>query len=273
MTGGEDGDSVSPGRTPTSDDDRVSRDRSWLPPRFACVMAVGSVSVGKTCLLESLVNIPFKIDYIPTVETEYSRSFDYIDPVNLEVPYVSRSSGGGNNKNRNQKRATKTTQAVKVKLTFIDTSGLDEYVLMRVSHYEDVDMVMFVYDATKRSSLEDIQERYYWEVCEGKGGHPLKIPYVLVATKMDLFGKVGREGAHVTEEEGRSAAGKLGESGCWFVQTSAKSEEGIEDLRNHVLALTLKNESSWGQRFPSQVLRGNNSRKNKIKRKIHCLLQ
>ncbi len=231
----EDGDdeggaeSGSPGRQPDLQDEGNSH--------MASVMVTGSPFCGKTSLLEALAYNRYTGEYRETSIAQYTIKCDYVDPVEEFVASSSQVSAAKRNGRVNKKMDR--LQNVKVDLSLIDISGAKDHATERQVHCKNADIMVFVYDVTKRESLIDVRDYYYREVCRMKNQNPLDLPHILVGTKLDLYNKVGREGAHVTEEESSDLAGIM--ECCWSIRTSAREGTGLEDLKNYLLSFAVAN--------------------------------
>uniref|UniRef100_A0A7S1G7C5 Uncharacterized protein n=1 Tax=Bicosoecida sp. CB-2014 TaxID=1486930 RepID=A0A7S1G7C5_9STRA len=103
----------------------------------------------------------------------------------------------------------------RVKLQVWDTAGQERFRTITTQYFRGAKAVMLVYDCTNRSSFENI-ENWARQIAEHAGD----IAKVLVGNKCD------KDGALVTEDEGRALAKK---HGMGFQLTSAKSGQGVED--------------------------------------------
>lgn len=147
---------------------------------------IGGPSVGKSALTVRFTQKVFIDEYIPTFEDMFKKKIKINDEfVNMDI---------------------------------LDTSGLDELVVMRPNWYKASEGMIMVYAINNRSTFESL-ENLHDQVLNFKGGEqPL---LVIVGNKADLDGE--RE---VTKAEGASYAKKLGAE---FFETSAKLDINVND--------------------------------------------
>ena len=110
-----------------------------------------------------------------------------------------------------------------LKFDIWDTAGQEKYRSLTKMFYKDAAAAILVYDITRKDSFDEI--RNYWAE-QIKEHSPKKIVIALAANKSDLY-----EEEKVPEEEGRKLATEIG---ALFASTSAKNQQGIEDLFNSI---------------------------------------
>ena len=110
-----------------------------------------------------------------------------------------------------------------LKFDIWDTAGQEKYRSLTKMFYKDAAAAILVYDITRKDSFDEI--RNYWAE-QIKEHSPKKIVIALAANKSDLY-----EEEKVPEEEGRTLATEIG---ALFASTSAKNQQGIEDLFNSI---------------------------------------
>ncbi|GAA5951324.1 hypothetical protein JCM3765_002444 [Sporobolomyces pararoseus] len=102
-------------------------------------------------------------------------------------------------------------------LEILDTAGQEDYTSLRSQWIREGDGFLVVYSTTSRSSFQRIHE-FIQQITRVKDSD--KVPIVLVGNKVDRINE--RE---VDTREGQDLAKRLG---CEFVETSAKTREGLE---------------------------------------------
>ncbi|GAA5991572.1 hypothetical protein JCM5350_002620 [Sporobolomyces pararoseus] len=102
-------------------------------------------------------------------------------------------------------------------LEILDTAGQEDYTSLRSQWIREGDGFLVVYSTTSRSSFLRIHE-FIQQITRVKDSD--KVPIVLVGNKVDRINE--RE---VDTREGQELAKRLG---CEFVETSAKTREGLE---------------------------------------------
>ena len=120
------------------------------------------------------------------------------------------------------------TEKGKYNLKLWDTAGQEIYRCLNKIFIKDCQIVIFVYDITRKKTLEELEYWYeYSETCLGKD----KVVYGVLANKIDLFNKeneikeeyeeLGLEINYVNGNEGKDFANKIG---ALFCETSAKDK-------------------------------------------------
>ncbi|KAG9318268.1 P-loop containing nucleoside triphosphate hydrolase protein [Chiua virens] len=132
-----------------------------------------------------------------------------------------------------------------VELALWDTAGQEEYDRLRPLSYPESDVILIVFSIDFPVSLGNVQDKWYPEVahfCEGT-------PLILVGTKTDLRRDdqtrrmLSAQGqAPVTAEQGASVAKEIGAK---YVECSAKTGTGVQDVFNLALKESLK--GRWGK--------------------------
>lgn len=106
-----------------------------------------------------------------------------------------------------------------IKFDIWDTAGQEKYRSLARIFYKDALVVLLVYDITRKSSFEQIEQ--FW-VGQVRDFAPSKAMMVLVANKSDLYNQ-----EEVTDSEGLEFAQTIG---AMFKTTSAHSNIGIDTL-------------------------------------------
>jgi len=172
-------------------------------------VAVGDGAVGKTCLLISYTTNSFPHDYTPTVFDNYSATV----MVDGKVAY----------------------------LDLWDTAGQEDYDKFRPLSYAQTDVFILCYSVISPNSFQNVKSKWYPELAH----HAPDVPIVLVATKADLKDDIyvqkvlAAKGKRiVSKDEGTKLATEIG---ARFVECSAMTQEGLKDVFDAAIRLTLDN--------------------------------
>lgn len=111
-------------------------------------------------------------------------------------------------------------------LEILDTAGQEDYTSLRSQWIREGDGFLVVYSTTSRSSFLRIHE-FIQQITRVKDSD--RVPIVLVGNKVDRINE--RE---VDTREGEELAKRLG---CQFVETSAKTREGLEQAYHTAVRL------------------------------------
>ncbi|GAA6022094.1 hypothetical protein JCM11491_002106, partial [Sporobolomyces phaffii] len=111
-------------------------------------------------------------------------------------------------------------------LEILDTAGQEDYTSLRSQWIREGDGFLVVYSTTSRSSFLRIHE-FIQQITRVKDSD--RVPIVLVGNKVDRINE--RE---VDTREGLELAKRLG---CEFVETSAKTREGLEQAYHTAVRL------------------------------------
>lgn len=154
------------------------------------IILVGDVSVGKTSVLERYINNNFKDDYTCTIQAEQKTKIINEDSNTL------------------------------VRMNIWDTAGQEKFHSLGKHFYKDAYVVCLVYDITSQESLDQLQSIWYPDL--QKYGEKYTL-LAVVGNKCDLY-----EGDKLADENAaKEFAQKIGAT---FIQTSAKTGEGINKL-------------------------------------------
>ena len=115
-----------------------------------------------------------------------------------------------------------------IKLLIWDVAGQYVFASVRSMYYRDATVALIVYDVTNRDTFDNVSK---W-VREARDVEP-SINIILVANKIDLT--LERE---VSTKEGEALVARLNLNG--YVETSARTGQGVNDLFNKVVELCLK---------------------------------
>jgi len=166
-------------------------------------LILGDSAIGKTCLLDSLLeantvdwNDPH---FVPTSQCSFEKIFSY-----------------------QVKGATELYKG-----EFWDTAGLEAMRALRLVAFKDADVTVIAYDMTRPSSLQNVSNdgaSWYKEVIEYGNK---KTAIVLVGTKFDLW-KPSHEAGDAgltSHREAQEVAHEIG--ACALIYTSAKTGYGV----------------------------------------------
>ncbi|GAA5916230.1 hypothetical protein JCM5296_001171 [Sporobolomyces johnsonii] len=103
-------------------------------------------------------------------------------------------------------------------LEILDTAGQEEYTALRDQWIREGEGFLIVYSTTSRASFDRV-EKFRHQISRVKDSD--RVPIVLVGNKIDRVHEREVETLH-----GRELARRLG---CEFVETSAKTREGLEE--------------------------------------------
>lgn len=154
------------------------------------IVLVGDGAVGKTSLRKQYLGEGFDSDYLSTMGADFAL-FD-----------------------------TKIGDK-QIRWQIWDLAGQPIFRDVVQSYYTKIFGGVLVYDVTRRQTFENVEKwlNDLWE----NSGRDKKVPIVLLANKIDLR----EEGAEsVSSDEGKALAEKLG---VFFIETSAKTGEGVEN--------------------------------------------
>ena len=121
-----------------------------------------------------------------------------------------------------------------VKLMVWDTAGQEKFKTLTSSYYRGAHGVVFVYDVTDAHSFSRLDS--WMEEVETFKSYP-DIVKMLVGNKLDLIGERLRE---VQEEDAREFARS---HGMMWIETSAKTKEGVAQAFAEMVSKLLENES------------------------------
>ncbi|QRV84172.1 Ephrin type-A receptor 4 [Ceratobasidium sp. AG-Ba] len=176
--------------------------------KYAQLYLVGDGAAGKSCVLDVLHTGSFPESWNPRIFEDY-----------YAVANVARKQ---------------------LPIRIIDTTGLSEYKPVRAAAYRGVHLVLVCFAIDSPDSLENVQQVWMPEVRKYCPSAPL----ILVGCKMDLrrstttvegLKKTGER--PVTYEEGLKIANDIG--ALCYLECSARTGEGMAELRNHTSSVLL----------------------------------
>ena len=111
-----------------------------------------------------------------------------------------------------------------IKLEIWNIAGQEKCKSFNKKFYQDANIVIFVYDITKRDTFESIKNYWYEIVKNNSNNNPI---LAVVANKSDLY-----ENSEVNDYEGEEFAYKIG---AIFQATSVSQNFGISSLFNNIV--------------------------------------
>ena len=187
------------------------------------VILVGEAGVGKTCLIKQYIYKTFDSEEIPTIAG-----------VELYKELILNNE--------------------KIKLTIWDTCGQERFRSINKIFMNKSNIVILVYDITKRESFEELQNYWYKNVVSNLGND---IIYAVAANKTDLFAD---EKVHAND--GFKYAQSIG---AVFKETSSTTHDSIEELFEELAIKFLKKNS---KNYKKQNFEINYDKKNGKKKKM-----
>ncbi|MFX1323883.1 MAG: GTP-binding protein [Promethearchaeota archaeon] len=153
------------------------------------VIIIGPGAVGKTSLLNRFVNNEFKLKYKLTIGVDFLTKILEYEP--------SKS----------------------VKLHIWDIGGQERFKFLHRSFYDGAFGAFLVFDLSRQHTFSGMKT---W-LSEMRGIIKRDIPKVIVGNKADLLPEIGR----VIDRSEAERYAK--EEGCFYVETSAKTGENVEE--------------------------------------------
>ena len=156
------------------------------------VVLVGDAGVGKTCIIERYTHG----SYDPNSESNVTSTYSF---KKLNIEQYNKS----------------------ISLDIWDTAGQEKYRAWAKNFYLNASIGILVYDITRRSTFEDIQN-YWYEQLKTCGEE--NMIFAVAGNKSDLYSE-----EEVKEEEAKKFAESIN---ALFILTSCQEAIGIEDLFN-----------------------------------------
>jgi small GTP-binding protein len=154
------------------------------------ITILGSVSVGKSCLVNRFVTDDFVTDYDPTIEDTW-------------IKHV-------------------TCDGIVSKVEILDTAGQE---IFKESCFEnwvsEADTFILVYDITRVDTFNEL-DNVYNNIQQHKDGDVSAYPMIVVGNKKDL------ETQRLVKTEAGEAKAK--EWNCKFLESSAKTKENVDEM-------------------------------------------
>lgn len=126
---------------------------------------------------------------------------------------------------------------VTVKLAIWDTAGQERFRTLTPSYYRDAQGAILVYDTNKRHTFQKLES--WLNELDIYGTRP-NMAKIVVGNKIDV------DRREVSREEGLRFAKK---HQTIFVETSAKTAEGVGDAFEEVVRRILETEGLWDRRY------------------------
>jgi small GTP-binding protein len=155
------------------------------------IALIGDEGCGKTSLVNKYVQEKFDSDYKPTLGVSILTT-----TVPLDSPPVN------------------------INLVIWDIAGQAKYQTIRQMYFQGCAGVIFVYDATREPTFENIREKWL------KDFKQFSLPqsqYILVGNKIDLTDKI-----KITSDQGQDLASEI--NAIHFIETSAKTGENVTEM-------------------------------------------
>jgi len=166
------------------------------------LVVVGDGATGKTCLLMMYSQGKFPSEYVPTVFDNYSVELD------LAINGVTKT----------------------IELGLWDTAGQEEYDRLRPLSYRNTDIFLVVFSVDSEASYSNVKTKW---VPELKHYSP-DIPYVLVATKVDL--RQSNQNA-MSGAKGQQLANEIG--ALAYLECSARTNTNVKGVFDKALEILL----------------------------------
>jgi len=163
---------------------------------------LGDPAVGKTSLINQYIQHRFKENYSPTLGVNILTKDIILDDINANV-----------------------------RLVLWDIAGQDKYDLSRRMFFQGCMGALFVYDITRQSTLNNIENKWLVDFNEFTEKNPV---YVLIGNKLDL-----ENSKVITTEMGKELAGKI--NAVDFIETSAKYGDNVENAFKKLVRQVLIN--------------------------------
>lgn len=168
------------------------------------VIIIGPGVVGKTSLLHRFVENKFSFRYKLTIGA------DFLSKI---INFNSESS---------------------IKLQIWDIGGQDRYKFLRPSFFDGANGALIVFDLSRWHTFEEL-ENWLSDLREYAGE---SIPFALIGNKVDLIDKKDE----LYERESAEVFAK--KENTFYVETSAKTGENVEDAFLNLIKRMLKNVNS-----------------------------
>ncbi|CAF2099647.1 unnamed protein product [Rotaria magnacalcarata] len=176
------------------------------------LVIVGDGMCGKTCLLYSFVYNTFDSNHTPTIFDTYAASVQVEDK--------------------------------KITLTLFDTAGQEDFDRLRPLSYNDTNIVLICFNIDNQTSAKNVTEKWYPEIHH----YCATCPIILVGCKKDLRTDLvtitdSTENCKqmLSIEDGKRLAAQI--HADVYMECSAKTGEGVQDLFFHAAHLSLEKRS------------------------------
>jgi len=184
---------------------------------------VGDGAIGKTCLLSRITD--------NAVDWEADPEYEPTTFSNFQMVWEDEQEDG-------------TTRSVEVELW--DTAGQEGFEDLRKMSYPQTDLFMVGYDCSHAISLNNVENKWLPEIKDTlkEQNEDENIWFIMVGTKLDI-----RDPAETTVEMAKEMAKSV--NACTLVETSAKTQDGIPELKDRLLTLCFMKDKeeprpNWG---------------------------
>ena len=154
------------------------------------VVLIGDSGVGKTCIISRFISNEFEKELDSTDGASYGTK-------ELFLPKLKK----------------------KIILDIWDTAGQERYKSLTKFFYKDAQIIIMVYDITKKNSFENLKNQWYKEIQELSEKNYI---LAIVGNKSDLY-----ETEQISEKEAREFAESIN---AIYELTSAQNNSGIQQL-------------------------------------------
>ena len=154
------------------------------------VVLIGDSGVGKTCIISRFISNEFEKNLDSTDGASYGTK-------ELYLPKLKK----------------------KIILDIWDTAGQERYKSLTKFFYKDAQIIIMVYDITKKQTFENLKNQWYKEIQELSEKNYI---LAIVGNKSDLY-----ETEQISEKEAREFAESIN---AIFELTSAQNNSGIQQL-------------------------------------------
>ena len=154
------------------------------------VVLIGDSGVGKTCIISRFISNEFEKELDSTDGASYGTK-------ELYLPKLKK----------------------KIILDIWDTAGQERYKSLTKFFYKDAQIIIMVYDITKKQTFENLKNQWYKEIQELSEKNYI---LAIVGNKSDLY-----ETEQISEKEAREFAESIN---AIFELTSAQNNSGIQQL-------------------------------------------
>jgi len=160
------------------------------------IITLGESGVGKTSIINRICSNSFNVKEHCTLGVEFN--------------YLTK---------------TYTKKNIKMKLNFIDTAGQELFMnILPTQYIRDSNIVLLVF--SNLTNLEILKNRWFHFYKENANTEKTK--FILIGNKSDIFG--------IYKDEIKELGEKFAEEiDSFFITCSAKSEDNIDNLVNHIL--------------------------------------
>ena len=154
------------------------------------VVLIGDSGVGKTCIISRFISNEFEKELDSTDGASYGTK-------ELYLPKLKK----------------------KIILDIWDTAGQERYKSLTKFFYKDAQIIIMVYDITKKQTFENLKNQWYKEIQELSEKNYI---LAIVGNKSDLY-----ETEQISEKEAREFAESIN---AIYELTSAQNNSGIQQL-------------------------------------------